>query len=261
MPRQREVAAPRSRGPRGRSAPAALASSPASAEARTPAAQMTVLAGEVLAVVLALERDAVRVDARPRRCAASASRRAAQARALPRATATAGRSAARGRPPPRAGSAPAAGRSRGSRAAACRARSRAICPAISTPVGPAPTTTKVSRAPPASGPARARPSRRRAGSARGVSSALSSDFTSGGDARSIRHGRSRSRSSRRRRSACRSRACPARARRRRHRADLARLEVESRHLGQHHAHVLRPVKIARSEKATSPCESAPVATW
>ena len=44
------------------SAPAALASSPASAEARTPAAQMTVLAGRCSGC-LALERDAVRIDA------------------------------------------------------------------------------------------------------------------------------------------------------------------------------------------------------
>ena len=67
-------------------------------------------------------------------------------RARPCARATAGRSSARGRPPRRAAPAPARGSiARKSRRSVSRASS-AIWPAISTPVGPAPTTTNVSQA-------------------------------------------------------------------------------------------------------------------
>ena len=126
------------------SAPVARPSAPASSEAITPAAQMTVRARDALA-----SPSPRRCVTAARRCRRRSARQQRHAELLERplglAESDGGKAVSTRRPSRRAARAPVPGSiARKSRRSVSRAIS-AICPAISTPVGPAPTTTKVSQ--------------------------------------------------------------------------------------------------------------------
>ena len=148
----------------------------------------------------------------------------------------------------------------GSRRAACRARARQSGRPSPRPSGRRrpPRTSATRRA--ARDRARSRRPRRPRRIRLRMLSALSSDLTSPAS-RSTRRARSTSSSSRRRRSACRSRPVPRRHAVDRRQRDLAPLEVEARDLGEQRPHVALSLEDRPQRIATSPRDSAPVATW
>ena len=241
--------------------PPRSASFAASPEAVTPAAQTRCGRATRSTAPRGSRRDRVAVDVDDGVAERAASRRAARGGAALRESPSGkpGRTRSRGLDEQHAARA-GVDRS-GSRARSVSCASSAICPAISTPVGRAPTTTKVSQALASLGSGSTSAASNAPRMRLRMSSAPASDFSSGAYVPPFlvpEVGVVRAAGDDQRVVAERRRPAAVWQVVEQH---LAPLEVEARHLGLHDAGVPLPPQDTRRGVAISAGESAPVATW